>query len=190
MENEKDYSSFIQRGEDGNVTSFDENKFSSFMDALINEKVNKGIDNYKTKVAKEQEMAKMSSDEKYNQMLKDLEIKEKEIEARQAEWETQRKSQMRDIVVEKAKSKLSDKFSQTEIDLLIQNVTDDEKTSLKYIDKLVEERTKFLEESEKKLIEKLQSNQPPVSVKSNSINDINQQPAMKRTKQDIKNLYK
>lgn len=183
MENEKDYSSFMQKGEDGAVTSFDESKFSSFMDALIGEKVNKGIDNYKAKVAKEQEMAKLSNDEKYNQLLKDLETK-------QAEWETQRKSQMRDIVVEKAKAKLGDKFSQTEIDLLVQNVTDDEKASLKYIDKLVEERTKFLDESKKKLIEELQSNQPPISTKTNTTNDGNQKPATKRTSQDIKNLYK
>lgn len=183
MENEKDYSSFMQRGEDGAVTSFDEDKFSSFIDSLIGEKVNKGIENYKAKTAKEQEMAKMSNDEKYNQLIK-------EFETKQAEWENLRKSQMRDIVVEKAKSKLAGKFSESEIKLLTANVSDDEKASLKYIDELVAERDKFLEESKKQLIEELQSKQPKSSTTTNASSDNNRTPEQRKNVQAIKDLYK
>lgn len=180
---ENDYSSFMEKNEDGSIKSFDESKLSSYIDSLISKGVNSGVENYKAKIAKEQEREKMSADEK-------LSAERKEFEDLKAEWETTRKSQMRDLVAEKAKAKLATNFSETEIELFLQHITDDEKASMKYVDSLVAERVKFLDESKKKLIEELQSNQPKATTQSNtSLNRTNQQ-TVKQNSQDIKNLYK
>lgn len=181
---EIDYASFMENNEDGSIKSFDKSKLESYVDSLISKGVNSGVESYKAKVAKEQEREKMTADEK-------LSAERKEFEKLQAEWEKTRKSQMRDIVVEKAKAKLANNFSKSEIELFTKHITDDEKESLAYIDSLVAERTKFLEESKKKLIEELQSKQPQSNSQSNAnANSGNQPQPVKRTSQDIKNLYK
>lgn len=180
---ENDYSSFMEKNEDGSIKSFDESKLSSYIDSLISKGVNSGVENYKAKIAKEQEREKMSADEK-------LSAERKEFENLKAEWETTRKSQMRDIVAEKAKAKLSANFSETEMALFLQHITDDEKESMKYVDSLVSERIKFLEESKKKLIEEMQSNLPVVSSQTNTTPNVTSNQTVKRTSQDIKNLYK
>lgn len=181
---ELDYASFMENNEDGSIKSFDKSKLESYVDSLISKGVNSGVESYKAKVAKEQEREKMSADEK-------LSAERKEFEKLQAEWEQTRKSQMRDIVIEKAKAKLASNFSESEIELFTKHITDDEKESLAYVDSLVAERTKFLEESKKKLIEELQSKQPPTTSQSNANGNSGNQPQpVKRTSQDIKNLYK
>lgn len=180
---ENDYSSFMERNEDGSIKSFDEGKLSSYIDSLISKGVNSGVENYKAKIAKEQEREKMSADEK-------LSAERKEFETLKAEWETTRKSQMRDIVAEKAKAKLATNFSETEVALFLQHITDDEKESMKYVDSLVSERVKFLEESKKKMIEEMQSNQPAVSSNANTTPKGQTNQTVKRNSQDIKNLYK
>ena len=90
---------------------------------------------------------------------------------------------------EKAKAKLANDFSETEIELFTKNITDDEKESLKYIDALVAERKKFLDESQKKIIEKLQSNQPSSSTESNADGKI-KKPAPTISAEEIKKRYK
>ena len=180
---ENDYTSFMEKNEDGSIKSFDENKLSSYIDSLISKGVNTGIENYKAKVAKDQEREKMTADEQLADRLK-------EFEKAKAEWEKDYKAQRRELVIEKAKSKLSANFSESEIALFTQHITEDEKESMKYIDSLVEERAKFLEESKKKLIEELQSKQPQGASQSNTENVSNNRKEVKRTSQDIKDLYK
>ena len=176
---ENDYSAFLEKNDDGSIKSFDEGKMTSYIDSLVS----KGVDSYKAKVAKEQEIAKMTNEEK-------LAAQMKELEKAKADWEETRKAQKREIVVERAKSKLNNNFSETEIELLIKNVTDDEKESMKYIDALVAERVKFVEANKKAIIEELQSKQPKSSVQTNTETAKNNQQPAKRTSQDIKNLYK
>lgn len=180
---ELDYTSFMENNEDGSIKSFDKSKLESYVDSLISKSINTGIENYKAKVAKEQEREKMTADQQLAEKMKDF-------EKLQAEWETTRKNQMRELVVEKAKSKLSANFSESEIELFTKYINDDEKESMKYIDSLVAERTKFLEESKKKLIEELQSKQPPSTSQSNTDNPSSNPKPVKKTSQDIKNLYK
>ena len=176
---ENDYSSFIEKNEDGSIKSFDETKMTSYIDSLVS----KGVESYKAKTAKEAEIAKMTADEQLNARIK-------EFEKQQAEWEVTVKSQKRDIVVEKAKAKLGDNFSEDEKKLLLQNVTDDEKTSMKYIETLVAERLKFIEEKTKSIIDELQSKQPTSNSQSNSKDEGSQTTPVKKNLQDIKNFYK
>lgn len=181
---ENDYSSFLEKNDDGSVKSFDESKFASYVDSLISKGVNSGVENYKNKVAKEQELSKMSDQEKFT--------KEKEdFEKLKSDWETTMKQQKRELVVEKAKAKLANNFSESEIALLTANVSDDEKSSLKYIDDLVAERTKFIDAKTKEIIEKIQSKQPVITTQSNTKNESTNQNAVKqKTAQEIKNIYK
>ena len=175
---ENDYSSLLQKDENGSITSFDESKMASYIDSLVS----KGVDSYKAKVAKEQEMSKLDGEQR---LAKQME----EFEASKKEWELSMKNQRRDLVVEKAKAKLANDFSETEIELFTKNITDDEKESLKYIDALVAERKKFLDESQKKIIEKLQSNQPSSSTESNADGKI-KKPAPTISAEEIKKRYK
>ena len=179
---ENDYSSFIEKGDDGSIKSFDESKLTSYIDSCIS----KGVESYKAKVQKEQETAKLTEEEKLTKEREDFENLKRE-------WEQTMKSQKRDLVVEKAKAKLSSKFSETEIKLLTSNVTDDEKTSMKYIDDLIAERDKFLEESKNKIMQELQSKQPRVTSNQQSeqgFNNHNDKTAIRNKMQNIKNIYK
>ena len=175
---ENDYSSFLQKDENGSITSFDESKMASYIDSLLS----KAVASYKAKVAKEQEMSKLDGEQR---LAKQME----EFEASKKEWEISMKNQRRDLVIEKAKAKLANDFSETEIELFTKNITDDEKESLKYIDALVAERKKFLDESQKKIIEKLQSNQPSSSTESNADGKI-KKPAPTISAEEIKKRYK
>lgn len=179
---ENDYTSFMEKNEDGSIKTFDENKLTSYIDSLVSKGVNSGVESYKAKVAKEQEREKMTAEQKLAEQIKDF-------EKTKNEWENTRKSQMRELVVEKAKAKLANKFSESEIELFVKHITDNETESLNYVDSLVAERTKFLEESKKKLIEELQSKQPLSSSQSNTSDEANHT-IVKKSSQDIKNLYK
>ena len=181
---ELDYASFMENNEDGSFKALDKKKLESYVDSLISKGVNSGVESYKAKIAQEQEREKMTADEK-------LSAERKEFEKLQAEWEKTRKSQMRDIVIEKAKAKLASNFSQSEVELFTKHITDDEKESIAYIDSLVAERTKFLEDSKKKIIEELQSKQPSSNSQSNANATSGNEPQpVKRTSQEIKDLYK
>ena len=180
---ENDYTSFMEKNEDGSIKSFNEEKLASYIDSLVSKGVNSGVESYKAKVAKDQERQKMTADEQLADRLK-------EFEKEKAEWEKNYKDQRRELVVEKAKSKLSANFSESEIELFTKHITDDEKESMKYIDSLVAERTKFLEENKKKIIEELQSKQPQGASQSNTDNVSNNRKEVKKSSQDIKNLYK
>ena len=68
-------------------------------------------------------------------------------------------------------------------------ITEDEKSSLEMIDSLVAERQKLFDENKQKLIEELQAKQPKTGTTSNAKNEKNPE-VIKRTSEDIKNLYK
>ena len=134
---ENDYSSFLQKDENGSITSFDESKMASYIDSLVS----KGVDSYKAKVAKEQEMSKLDGEQR---LAKQME----EFEASKKEWEISMKNQRRDLVVEKAKAKLANDFSETEIELFTKNITDDEKESLEEdVQNLINKYNKIVEET-------------------------------------------
>ena len=176
---ENDYSSFIEKNDDGSVKAVDEAKMTSYIDSLVS----KGVESYKAKVAKEQELAKLSDQEKVAQQLKEVEIAK-------SEWEKTMKAQKRDIVVEKAKAKLGDNFSDEEKVLYTKFLNDDEKESMKYIDSVIAERNKFLEGKTKSIIEGLQSQQPTSTTSSNTQSERNQTKPVGKTAQEIKDLFK
>jgi hypothetical protein len=177
---EKDFSSFMQKGEDGAISSFDETKFNSFIDSEIS----KAVESFKTKFEKEQARASMNEQEKLQEQLK-------EFEQAKAEFEASMKAQKTELVKTKAETKLkSANFTDKEIELLTKYVTEDEKASLAVIDEMIAERTKYMDDSKKKIIEELQGKQPKGQSQSNAEDkNANEQP-VKRTSQDIKNLYK
>lgn len=174
-----DYSSFMQKGEDGSIQSFDETKMQSYIDALVN----KGVDTFKAKFEKEQAKANMSEQEKFDARVK-------EFEELQASFNETMKTQKIELITEKAKARLEKaEFSEAEIAVLTKFITEDEKTSLEMIDSLVAERQKLFDENKQKLIEELQAKQPKTGTTSNAKNEKNPE-VIKRTSEDIKNLYK
>lgn len=175
---EKDYTSFMEKNDDGSI-KVDTIKLDSYIDSMVS----KGVESYKNKVAKEQERAKMTEQEQYADKLK-------EIEQMKLDWENEKKTQMKEIISEKAKTKLSTNFSEKEIKLFLNHITDNEKESMAYIDAIVEERNKFIDETKKKLIEELQSNEPKTKTQTNSTNGSSNQKVVKRTSQEIKDMYK
>lgn len=179
---EIDISTFMEKGDDGSVTKFDESKLASYIDSLVSKGVTTGVENYKAKTAKEAEMAKMTEEQKNAEKIK-------EFEQKQLEWEKSMIARERELVVKQAKTKLSTVFSEKEIELLLKNVSNDEKESMEYVDGLVAERTKFIEENRKKLIEELQSKQPQTSTTTNTDDGKTQKP-VKKTSQEILDLYK
>lgn len=176
---EKDYTSFMEANEDGSFKLSDTSKLDSYIDSMVS----KGVESYKTKLAKEQERAKMTEQEQYAEKLK-------EIEQMKLDWENEKKTQMKAIISEKAKTKLSTNFSKKEIELFLTHITDNEKESMKYIDAIVEERNNFIEETKKKLIEELQSNEPKTKTQANSNNGSSNRQEVKKTSQQIKDMYK
>ena len=174
-----DYSSFMQKGEDGSIQSFDETKMQSYIDALVN----KGVDAFKAKFEKEQAKANMSEQEKFDARVK-------EFEEIQAKFNESMKTQKIELITEKAKARLEKaEFSEAEIAVLTKFITEDEKSSLEMIDSLVAERQKLFDENKQKLIEELQAKQPKTGTTSNAKNEKNPE-VIKRTSEDIKNLYK
>jgi hypothetical protein len=178
-----DFSSFMEKNEDGSIKSLDEGKMQSYIDSLISKGVNAGVESYKAKQAEAERISKMTADEQ-------MALRQKEFDDKVAQWEATVRSQKRDLVVEKAKTRLEPLFSAKEIELLSKNISDDEKESLKYVDLLVAERTKFVEEKTKSIKEELQSKQPVSSSQSNTQDEEPNQKVAKRTQQDIKNMYK
>lgn len=175
-----DYSSFMQRGEDGAVQSFDDAKFQSYVDSAIS----KGVTAFQEKFEKKQAEANMTDQQKFEQARQDLE-KAKEDFARDM------KAQRTEIVADKAKVKLqSASFSEKEIEILTKYVTDDEKSSFEMIDALITERQKLFEDNKKKVIENIQSRQPKSSTQANAEGNSTQVTAKKMTSQDIKNHYR
>ncbi len=174
-----DYSSFMQKGEDGSIQSFDETKMQSYIDALVN----KGVDSFKAKFEKEQAKANMSEQEKLN-------ADKVEFEKQREEFLNTMKAQKIELITEKAKARLEKaEFSEAEIAVLTKFITEDEKTSLEMIDSLVAERQKVFDENKQKLIEEIQAKQPSTGTTSNAKSE-KQPEVVKRTSEDIKNLYK
>jgi len=180
---ENDYSSFMEKNDDGSIKSFNESKLTSYIDSLVSKGVNAGVENYKNKQAEAEKLSKMSIDEQ-------LALKQKEFDEKVSQWEQTMKQQKRELVVEKAKAKLGDNFSKEEKELYIKYLTDDEKESMKYIDSIVAERNKFLEEKTKSILESLQKKQPVSSSQSNTANEDSPKSSVKRTQQEIKEFYK
>lgn len=175
-----DYSSFMEKAEDGSIKSFDENKLGSYIDSLVS----KGVESYKAKAEKEQKMAQMTGEEQMAQLRKDF-------EAEKANWEANMKARQREFVVKQAKSRLADTFSETEIELLTKNVTDNEEESLKYIDSLVEERNKFNELTKQRLIEELQRKTPQARTSQTAnTNGSSQKAFVEKSADEIKNKFR
>ena len=174
-----DYSSFMQKGEDGSVQSFDEAKMQSYIDALVN----KGVDSFKAKFEKEQAKANMSEQEKFDARVK-------EFEEIQAKFNESMKTQKIELITEKAKARLEKaEFSEAEIAVLTRFINEDEKASLEMIDSMVAERQKLFEENKQKLVEEIQAKQPKTGTTSNAKNEKKTE-VIKRTSTDIKNIYK
>lgn len=175
-----DYSSFLQKGEDGSVQSFDESKLQSYIDSMVGQ----GVTAFKNKFEKEQQKASMTEQQKFD-------TARAEFEEEKNKFNEFMKSQRTELVLAKAKVKLANaNFSEKEIEILSKSINDDEKSSLEMIDALVAERQKSREDDRKKLIEDLQRNQPKTSIQANAGKEKGQIEVKKRTSQDIKNLYK
>lgn len=177
---ENDYSSFLQKGEDGSVQSFDESKLQSYIDSMVGQ----GVTAFKNKFEKEQQKASMTEQQKFD-------AAKAEFEEQKNQFNEYMKAQKTELVLAKAKVKLaSANFSEKEIEILSKSINDDEKSSLEMIDALVAERQKSREDERKKLIEEIQSNQPRTGSQANAGNEKSQTEVKKRTSKDILNLYK
>lgn len=177
---ENDYSSFLQKGEDGSVQSFDESKFQSYVDSMIGQ----GVTAFKNKFEKEQQKASMTEQQKFDSARA-------EFEEEKNKFNEFMKSQKTELVLAKAKVKLANaNFSEKEIEILSKSINDDEKSSLEMIDSLVAERQKSREDEKKKIIEEIQSNLPRTGTQANAGNGKSPIEVKKKTSQDIKNLYK
>lgn len=177
---EKDYSSFMQKAEDGSIQSFDEEALTRYIDSQVGQ----GVTSFQKKFEKAQEDAKMTEQQK-------LDKDRKEFEEAKLAFENEMKAKKVELISEKAKAKLSNaNFSEKEIELLVKYVNDDETNSLSMIDSLIAERKNIIEENTKKAIENIQSHQPQSNTNANASKEAGQKEVTKRTSQEIKNLYK
>lgn len=175
-----DIKKFVRLNDKGEL-EFDESGFQSGLDAEISRAVDKyakgkGKDEIRKQLEEE---AKLSAEEK--------------LKAEKEEFEKYKQSETVKIIRAKAQAKLENKgFTEKEVEFILNTVNSDEESSLKNVDTLVEERTKFLADTQKKAIENLQkqqqqsSNSNPLPVPDSSEGT---KPAQ-RTKADILNHYR
>lgn len=177
---ENDYSSFLQKGEDGSVQSFDEKKLQSYIDSMVGQ----GVTAFKTKFEKEQQKASMTEQQKFDEEKAEFEKSKKDFDDFMRNERTQ-------LVVAKAKVKLSgSNFTDKEIEILSKTINDDENSSMEMIDNLISERQKLVEQIRQKVIEEIQSNHPKTGSQSNTKDEPKHKEVKSKTSQDIKNLYK
>lgn len=172
-----DYSMYLKTNEDG-TQSFDKVGFDKALQSEIDSAVSKGVETFKKSYEKKIESDKMTEREKFD--------------AERKEFEEYRINAKKEIVSAKAKSRLEGKgFSENEITTLLNFVSDDEEASLKIIDTMVTERTKLLEDNNKKVLEQLQKQQPKVSTTSNTkAGEENKKPAKTWSKDEILKAYR
>lgn len=174
-----DIRKFVKLNDKGEI-EFDESGFQSSLDSEISRAVDKyangkGKDEIRKKLEEE---AKLSAEEK--------------LKAEKEEFEKYKLQTKIEINQAKAKAKLENKgFTEKEVEFLLSTVNDDEEKSLSNIDVLVEERTKFISDTQKNAIEKLQQQQQSSGSKPLPTPDNNDAPkAATRTKADILNHYR
>ena len=175
-----DIKKFVKLNEKGEI-EFDESGFQSGLDAEISRAVDKyangkGKDEIRKKLEEE---AKLTAEEK--------------LKAEREEFEKYKLETKVEINKAKAKAKLENKgFTEKEVEFLLSTISDDEEKSLSTIDTLVEERTRFIADTQKSAIQNLQQQQngnkssTPLPTPDN--NDA-QKPAT-RTKADILSHYR
>ena len=170
-----DYSMYLKTNEDGTQT-FDNAGFQKAMQSEIDSAVSKGVETFKKSYEQKLANEKLSEQEKFENEKK--------------EFEAYRINAKKEIVSAKAKARLEGKgFSETEISTLLGFVSDDEDASLKVIDTMVAERTKFIDDTNKKVLEELQKNQPKVSTTSNAEKTGKQAPVKQKTAEEILQSY-
>lgn len=142
-----DIEKYVRLNDEGKI-EIDKDAFQSGLDAEIY----KAVDTYRKGKGKE-EMRKQLEDEA-KQTADERLRKERE------EFEAYKLSETIKLNQAKAKTRLADKgFSEKEIEIMLSHVDNDEEKSLSTIDTLIAERQKFIEETNKRAIENLQSQQ-------------------------------
>lgn len=181
-----DLNKFITTGEDGKTT-VDNEAYKKALTSYVDSKVNSGIETFKTgsfrnEIKKELEAeAKLSAEE----------LLQKERDS----FEAYKKEQKAEIVKSKASAVLKNGgFSDDEAKEYLKLVTDDEESSLKTMERMVELRNSLIEETKKNAIKGIQSNEPEiakasVTIKSGSDKDKEEKPT-RYTIQDIEKKYK
>lgn len=170
---------FVKVNEDGDL-DIDKAAFQSALDAEISRAVDKyakgkGRDEIRKQLEEE---AKLTADEK--------------LKAEREEFEEYKKSETIKLNQEKAKAKLEGKgFSEKEIEYLLGNVGIDSEKSMATLNTLIEERTKFVEETKKKAIESLQQQQQQSGAKTliNADGEGEKPTVQKRSSAEIIGLY-
>lgn len=175
-----DIKKFVKLNEKGEI-EFDESGFQSSLDSEISRAVEKyakgkGKDEIRKQLEEE---AKLTAEEK--------------LKAEREEFEKYKLQTKIEINKSKAKAKLDNKgFTEKEIEFLLSTISDDEEKSLSSIDTLVEERSKFISETQKNAIQNLQqqqnSNRTSTQLPTPDNNDVQQPTA--RTKADILSHYR
>lgn len=142
-----DIEKYVRLNDEGKI-EIDRDAFQSGLDAEIY----KAVDKYRNGKGKDEirkqleEEAKQTADER--------------LKKERDEFEAYKLSETIKLNQAKAKNRLADKgFSEKEIEIMLSHVDNDEEKSLSTIDTLIAERQKFIEETNKRAIENLQSQQ-------------------------------
>lgn len=173
-----DIEKFVKLNEDGAI-EVDRSAFQSALDSEISKAVDKyakgkGRDEIRKQLEEE---AKLSADEK--------------LRAEKEEFEEYKKTETIKLNQEKAKAKLEGKgFSETEINYMIGNVGLDSENSMKVIDTLIEERKKFIVDTQKQTLENIQKQQQQSGTQNLASADNKDAPQVqRRSSEEILSFY-
>lgn len=146
-----DIKQFVKLNDNGEI-EFDEKGFKSEYDS----EVYKAVDKYKNGKGRDEIRRELEQEAKLTA--------EEKLKAERDEFETYKQKTKIELNQAKARTKFDDKlFAQEEIDFYLASVSDDEEESLARIDKLINVRKKFVEESQKNTIQKIQQQQQNVT---------------------------
>lgn len=133
-----DIKKFVRLNDKGEL-EFDESGFQSGLDAEIS----RAVDKYAKGKGKDEIRKQLEEEAKL--------YAEEKLKAEKEEFEKYKQSETVKIIRAKAQAKLDNKgFSEKEVEFILNTVNSDEEQSLKNVDTLVEERTKFLADTQRK----------------------------------------
>lgn len=174
-----DIKQFVKLNENGEI-EFDEKGFKSEYDS----EVYKAVDKYKNGKGRDEIRRELEQEAKLTA--------EEKLKAEREEFEAYRQKTKIELNQAKARTKFDDKlFSQEEIEFILSTVNDNEEASLSKIDSLIAARKKFVEESQKDTIQKIQQQQQK-PIQQTFIKPDGNEPAkpVQRTANDVLSYYR
>lgn len=154
------------------------------IDSMFTAEVNRAVEKYRNGKGKDEIRKQLEEEAKLTA--------EQKLKAEREEFEAYRQKTKIELNQAKARTKFDDKlFSQEEIDFILSTVNDNEETSLSKIDSLITARKKFVEESQKDTIQKIQQQQQK-PIQQTFIKPDGNEPAkpVQRTQADVLSYYR